>query len=166
MRGPTTALSPGGWAGKWSRHWPGERGRGGRGGHLGKGTEGTRAPTGCARCARVIPKRSSQQPEASVRFRRTRRVDVRSDLSSGGQDCGGPGTCPSQAGGEERQEWRPWAQTPVFSEWAWEEASCPGAACSPGFLGAKRTSRSRRGEASLGIRVLEAGGGASKSTSC
>ena len=48
MRGSTTALSPGGWVGKWSRQWPGERGRGGRGGGLGKGTEGTWARTGCA----------------------------------------------------------------------------------------------------------------------
>ena len=77
-------------------------------------------------------------------------MDVPSELLSGGQDHGGPGTCPSQAGGGERQEWRPWAQTPVFREWTWEAAGCPGAACSLGFLRAKRMSRSRRGEASLG----------------
>lgn len=39
----------------------------------------------------------------------------------------------------------------------WEGASRPGAACSLGFLGAERTSRSQRGKASLGIRVPEAG---------
>ena len=94
-----------------------------------------------------------------------RRVDVSSDLSSGGQDYGGPGTCPGQAGGRERQEWSPWEQTPMFREWTWEGAGLPGAACSLGFLRAKRMNRSQKGKASLGIRVPEATWGTSESTS-
>ena len=137
------------------RHWPRERGRGGRGGRLGKGQK--RHGLGQAACGVPV-----EYPRGQASSQRRG-----SDLGEQGGQTSDLTWClvVKTTGGQELVQVK-WVvgkdRTGVLGNRSlcsgtWEGAGRPGAACSLGFLGAERTSRSQRGKASLGIRVPEAG---------